>query len=250
LIVSIYAFARFGRESTLVEFLSFGGGVNSVATLLLLKPRVLIFADTGDEYPETYAYISQYVLPFVQVYGGDFVVVRNKTYKSLRDQAISERIIPVRLYRWCTDKWKIRPIREYLKRGALLPCVQMIAIDAGESHRARPSDRSEIINRFPLLERGLDRDDCLAIIEKHGWPGPPKSGCFYCPFQSKRRWIALKRCHPELFQIAVEMEKNGSNYGQLFLASDRPLEEYLKSGRIREDDAESTAALPCSCYDG
>jgi hypothetical protein len=60
------------------EFLSFGAGVNSTAALLLLRPSVLIFADTGDEYPETYTYMEQYVRPFVVSYGGSFVTVRNQ----------------------------------------------------------------------------------------------------------------------------------------------------------------------------
>src|ERR1700686_4570182 len=97
------------------EFLSFGAGVNSTAALLLYRPRVLIFADTGDEYPETYSYLEDYVLPFVISYGGSFITVRNEgKYRRLRDQALAERIIPVRISRWCTDKWKIRPIQSYL----------------------------------------------------------------------------------------------------------------------------------------
>jgi hypothetical protein len=233
------------------EFLSFGAGVNSTAVLLLSRPRFLIFADTGDEYPETYEYLDKYVKPFVASYGGRFVTVRNDgRYPRLRDHALAEKIIPVRVNRWCTDKWKIRPIQAYLRTHSLLPCVQMIAIDAGESHRAKPSNRRDISNCFPLITRGIDRDACQDIIRAQGWPVPPKSGCFYCPFQSKHRWIALKRHHPELFQIALKIERNGERYGELFLAARRPLEEFLQTGRIRETDCEDDPALPCACYDG
>jgi hypothetical protein len=233
------------------EFLSFGGGVNSTAVLVLLRPRVLVFADTGDEHPDTYAYIRKHVRPFVDSYGGRFIVVRNSgKYRRLRDQAIAERIIPVRINRWCTDKWKVRPIRNYLKSNSLLPCIQMIAIDAGEPHRAKESNYGTISNSFPLIDRDLDRDACVSIIANHGWPIPPKSGCFYCPFQTKPGWIALKREHPELFQIAVKMEQNGERYGQLFLAGRRPLEEFLRTGRICYPTDDSDPALPCTCYDG
>jgi len=233
------------------EFLSFGAGVNSTAAAILFRPRVLIFADTGDEYPETYSYLEHYIQPFVASYGGRFITVRNEgKYVRLRDQALAERIIPVRINRWCTDKWKIRPIQNYLKRNSLLPCIQMIAIDAGESHRAKPSNRAGISNCFPLISRGIDREACQSIIQQHGWPVPPKSGCFYCPFQTKPRWIALKRQHPELFQIAVKIEKNGERYGDMFLAARRPLEEFLRTGRIREVADDVAPALPCACYDG
>jgi len=233
------------------EFLSFGAGVNSTAALILFRPRVLIFADTGDEYPETYAYVEKYIRPFVTSFGGSFITVRNEGgYSRLRDQAFAEKIIPVRVNRWCTDEWKNRPIRAYLKANSRLPSVQMIAIDAGESHRAKPSDRAGISNYFPLVARGIDREECHGIIQDQGWPIPPKSGCFYCPFQSKPRWIALKRQHPELFQIAVKIEKNGERYGEMFLAGRRPLEEYLRSGRIRDTTDDVASTMPCACYDG
>ena len=137
------------------EFLSFGAGVNSTAAAILFRPSVLIFADTGDEYPETYAYLEDYVRPFVASYGGSFITVRNLgKYVRLRDQALAERIIPVRINRWCTDKWKIRPIQNYLKNNSLLPCVQMIAIDAGESHRASRLRTSDRRYGRPLGRRG------------------------------------------------------------------------------------------------
>ncbi len=248
--------------TSISEFISYGGGVNSTAALLLLKPKVLIFADTGGEHPETYRYIEEHIKPFVASYGGQFTAVRASDfggkYRRLQDQAFAEHIIPVRVNRWCTDKYKIRPIRAYLKRNGLLPVLQMIAIDAGEAHRARDSRNDQIRNRFPLLEQrnrsgelGLDREDCIEVIRCAGWPVPRKSGCFFCPFQSKPQWIALKRELPDLFQIAVQLERNGSNYGRLYLAADKPLEQWLKSGRIREGDPEQLSlATPCACYDG
>jgi 3'-phosphoadenosine 5'-phosphosulfate sulfotransferase (PAPS reductase)/FAD synthetase len=233
------------------EFLSYGGGVNSTAVVLLDKPNHIIFADTGDEHPDTYRYIEEVTKPFVRGYGGSFVTVRNHKYPRLQDQAMKEKIIPVRMSRWCTDKFKIRPIRRYLKENDLLPAAQLIGIDAGEAHRAKESGHKQFHNRFPLIERGLDRDDCVDVIRKAELPVPRKSGCFYCPFQPKGQWIALRKEHKELFQIAVDMEKNGSNYGKLFLAGDRPLDDWLQSGRIRRvSDDQLELNMPCSCYDG
>ncbi len=235
------------------EFLSFGGGVNSTAISLLLRPAVLIFADTGDEHPDTYAYIADRIKPFVASYGGRFVKVGgNGKYQRLQDQAFSEKIIPVRMHRWCTDKFKVRPIRRWLEENDCLPCRQMIGIDAGERHRAKDSGNPSIANVFPLLERDLDRDDCAQVILRHGWPVPRKSGCFYCPFASKRQWVKLKRDHPQLYQIAVRMEQNAQNFAKgMYLAGDAPLDEWLAKGRIRAGDAEQLElAMPCACYDG
>lgn len=232
------------------EFLSFGGGVNSTAVMVLLKPSRLIFADTGDEHPDTYHFIENTVKPYVNSYNGLFITVRNRKFKSLKEQAFKEKIIPVRVNRWCTDKFKIRPIHHYLKDNELLPCTTIIAIDSGESHRATESRESMIIKKYPLIERDIDRQGCIEIIKAEGLPVPRKSGCFYCPFQSKPQWIALRREHPDLFQIAVNLEQNGSNYGEMFLAGDKPLVEWLASGRITYQENQLEMALPCTCYDG
>lgn len=233
------------------EFLSYGGGVNSSAVVVLLQPSHLIFADTGDEHPTTYQYIETIIKPYVMNYGGSFVTVRNEgKYQSLYEQSIAEHIIPVRVNRWCTDKWKIRPIHRYLKEHKLLPCHQIIAFDAGESHRAKPSGNNQIENVFPLIDRNIDREDCISLLRAAGLEIPRKSGCFYCPFQSKPNWIALKKEYPKLFDRAAMMERNVQNYGTFFLAADVPLEEYITSGRIVYDENQLEMALPCACYDG
>lgn len=231
------------------EFLSYGAGVNSTAAMVLLRPKHLIFADTGDEHPDTYGYIEEVAKPFAAAYGAEFITVRNPKFQRLRDEAIAEHIIPVRINRWCTDKFKIRPIRAYLKNNNLLPATQMIAIDAHETHRAKASGNSLIANSFPLIDRQLDREGCKRIINEAGLPLPIKSGCFYCPFQSKSGWISLKREHPDLFAIAVQIERNGSKFPQMFLAGDAPLEDHIRTGRIRYDEDQSSL-FRCACYDG
>lgn len=239
-----------GRKIGPYEFLSYGAGVNSTAVMVILKPETLIFADTGDEHPETYEFIEGYAKPFVASYGGQFITVRNRKYRSLKDMALADRIVPARTHRWCTDKFKVRPIREYLTEGGHLPCRQMIGIDANEQHRAKLSGQPEAENIFPLIEREIDRPGCNAIIQQAGLPVPRKSGCYFCPFQAKGQWIELKREHPELFQVAVEIERNASGFTKgFYLAGNRPLEDYIRTGRIRYDE-DQLGIFKCACYDG
>src|SRR5690606_41930065 len=53
----------------------------------------------------------------------------------------------------------------------------------------------------------LSRADCIAWMEKHGYPRPPRSACVYCPFHSDAEWLLLKRNDPEGFAEAVEVER-------------------------------------------
>jgi len=239
-----------GRKIGPYEFLSYGAGVNSTAVMVMLKPQSLIFADTGAEHPETYRFIEEYAKPFVASYGGEFITVRNPKYPSLKDMALADRIIPARTHRWCTDKFKVRPIRRHLGEQANLHCRQMIGMDANEQSRAKPSGHPGIENVFPLIERGIDRPGCKAIIQEARLPVPRKSGCYFCPFQSKGQWIELKQEYPELFRIAVEIERNGANFDQgFFLAGDKPLEDYIRTGRIRYEE-DQLGIFKCACYDG
>ena len=67
----------------------------------------------------------------------------------------------------------------------------------------------------------MTRDDCVKYIVQQGYPVPPKSGCFYCPFQRLDQWKNLRFNHPDLWQRAVMLEKNGSNYPDMTLSNFR-----------------------------
>ncbi|MGC8646500.1 MAG: hypothetical protein ACP5T9_03085 [Thermoplasmata archaeon] len=51
-----------------------------------------------------------------------------------------------------------------------------------------------------------------------------KSSCFFCPFQTRREWYWLRYAHPDLWQKAIALEKNGARYPEVFLGT-TPLEE-------------------------
>jgi hypothetical protein len=234
----------------LTEHLSYGAGVHSTALLVLLKPKSVIFADTGGEWPETYRYIREWAAPFIDSYGGDFRVVFNRRW-TLEEMALHDRIAPARTMRWRSDKFKVRVICAWLhSEPDALPCRQIIGIDVNERHRAKPSGKQDVENVFPLIDLGMDREACKEAISAAGLPIPRKSGCFYCPFQSKSQWIKLKLEHPERFDRAVRIEENASGYGRgLYLAGDKPLREHIATGRIRINE-DQLGLFKCACYDG
>ena len=73
------------REPNTVYVVSYGGGVNSTAMVVFLVENGLpidyvVFSDTGNEMPETYAYLN-IMRKYLERHGIPFVVVRvrNKT---------------------------------------------------------------------------------------------------------------------------------------------------------------------------
>lgn len=105
-------------------------------------------------------------------------------------------------------------------------------------------------DNFPLIENDevLVKDDIFRILEENGVGVPSyykkvdfnvngntgqyarsRSGCYFCFFQQKIEWVWLFEQHPELFQKAMDYEKDGYTWGQ-----GESLEELIKPERIEQ----------------
>ena len=191
------------------NYLSFGGGVNSVAMYLLCLDSGMdfegIFVDHYTDWPETYEYLDMFQKWLKANNHKEITILKPivQGFDNLFDYYIWKKKIPSICKRDCTDKFKIRPVNKYVTK----PCFMLLGIDAGESHRAKLNSKKGIENRYPLIEANIDRDGCKEVILKYGLPVPQKSGCFICPFQRVAQWRLLRRKHPLLFCKAKQLEK-------------------------------------------
>lgn len=126
------------------------------------------------------------------------------------------------LGRSCTMDYKVAPLIKKArtlcgwKRGEKRSLVKMwIGISIDEAHRMKPSRELWIENTFPLIDAGMNRQDCLNWMKKNGFPEPPRSACVFCPFHSDSEWRRLKTESPKEFEIAVEIERKLQNRKQL-----------------------------------
>ena len=270
--------------------LSYGGGTNSTALLLEWVKRgkdldAVIFADTGSEQPYTYEFIDQYIKPFCSDHEIPFETVQYRAGSKTKgvkngDWEEGEKItiydwydynhtVPSVHMRSCTDNFKIIPITRLVKKK-YPDALELIGIDAGESHRAKQikdPETGEMIylyenKAYPLIDWEVDRKGCLKIIDDHGWPNPKKSGCYFCPFQSKKSWVNLYHESPDLFNKSLELETNSQRFPNfpLFVAAkpnrldwlkkeietQRSIFDYMESCSIPDENE----AMPCDCYDG
>lgn len=65
-----------------------------------------------------------------------------------------------------------------------------------------------ILNRFPLIENGMSREDCKRWMKDRGYPEPPKSACVFCPYHNNAMWRDMKNNNPEEFAKAVAYERD------------------------------------------
>lgn len=221
-----------------IRTVSYGAGVQSTALLVLAAQgvidfRTFLFANVGDdsEHPDTIRYFREVAAPFAEAHGIELVELHKMHHRgpragqieTLRGRLMREGSrslpIPVRMNdtgapgtRSCTADFKIGVIaRELKRRGATpeAPATVAIGISVDEIERARPGldERQPTQYRvYPLLDLGMHRKDCRAVIERAGLPVPPKSSCYFCPFHDREAWRKLKRETPELFADACHIE--------------------------------------------
>jgi hypothetical protein len=126
-----------------------------------------------------------------------------------------------------------RKVRELLgiagRRSPISPVAeQWIGISLDEAVRVKPSFEDLQINRWPLIERGMPRLDCLNWLERNGYPRPPKSACIGCPFHGDDYWIHLRATSPSEWRDAVEADRE--------LRRDEDRGEYMHRARVPLED--------------
>jgi hypothetical protein len=179
---------------------SFGGGVNSVAMVLLGGFDEIVFCDTGCEWPETYDYLEW----FSKLY--PITILKPK--KNIYDYCWNYKMVPALRPRWCSFRFKREPFEKYVDK----PCFKSLGFAYEERNRATISVEDGIENRFPLLEANMNRHLCVELIKKHGLPVPHRSSCYFCPQMSIAEWKELRRNHPDLFCKAEQLEARNREY--------------------------------------
>lgn len=206
-----------------------------------------IFADTGWEPPKVYEWLSwlekQLAYPVIRVQRGNLrqdIVSRKEGARLAAvpwhmvmpngDRALGRR--------QCTKEYKIDPLtkktRELLgliprQRAKGVLCEMLIGISTDEAMRMKPSREPWKIHRWPLVDLGMSRNDCLRWMERKGYPLPPKSSCIGCPFHSDHEWRSIK-ADPTLWADALEVDnairqQPGMKARQFMHRSCKPLAE-------------------------
>jgi len=222
------------RERTLTV-ISLGAGVQSSVMAIMAakgdlpKPDCAIFADTGYEPKKVYAYLEflKKILPYPV-----YVVSKGNIKKDMLDSIDNGTRFPTApfftqaeitgkkgmLRRQCTADYKIVPIRKKIrelcgvKYGKHFPkdkyVEQWIGISTDEIQRMKPARDKYILNRHPLIEAKMSRQDCIDYLKKENIPLPEKSACIVCPYHNDAYWHFMKTERQEEFADAVEFDKN------------------------------------------
>jgi hypothetical protein len=212
----------------------------------------IVFADTGGERPETYAYVAMFSTWLEQNGMPPIITVQNDgMYKTLENECLTNKGLPsvVFGFKSCSDKYKRRPFTKWLKAQGWTDVVVCIGFDADEPHRAqRGADKADpYTKRYPLLEWDMGRDECVEAIAGAGLAQPGKSSCFFCPNSKSHEILSLPQ---DLLDRALAMEGNAELTVMKGLGRDWKWSELVRADRSQMKLFATSANIPCGCYDG
>jgi hypothetical protein len=277
-----------------LRLLSLGAGVQSTTLLLLSALGALphldaaIFADTGWEPAAVYAHLDAIEgqvavpagIPVLRVSAGNIradALDPAKRFASMPLHILNRDGTKGLARRQCTAEYKVRPIKKQVRALLGYPhpvrvprsvfAEQWIGISTDEFTRAKDADVKYTRNRFPLIELGLSREDCVALLTRHGWASTPKSACLGCPFHGNAQWRAIRDESPAEWEDVVSFDAAIRAGSARATATGTPLlgTAYLHRSRVPLDlapidpprgsapgteEAEPEGCSPWSCRDG
>jgi hypothetical protein len=200
---------------------SCGGGTQSAAIAAMIsngtlpRPDVAVIADTGYEQQTTWKYLDTVLNPAL---GGLIQRVRSQDWAtvglwSLKSQDL---LIPAfttqsgrlgKLPTYCSQEWKKRVVQRFIASTYHPKAVtNWLGFSIDEQHRAK-QERGKWQRRFPLLEHRMTRDMSIALVQRMGWPTPPRSSCWMCPNHHQRDWRQIKTQNPQDWEKAIAFER-------------------------------------------
>lgn len=223
-----------------IRVINYSGGRQSTALCEMVlqgdlePPDLVLTADPGMEHTATYAHVAAMqarlntagiealTVPGPNLYQD---IVQLKTSGNTRldnPPYFTERNGKAgRLRQKCTLAYKIRPmdraLRAYMLRahGIALTSSRMganlvekwIGFSSEETSRVSTSPQKYIYFRYPLMELGLTKQDCIDYLISKGQPVPPPSVCVGCFSNTAADYREMQTNAPQDFQKAVAVDE-------------------------------------------
>jgi 3'-phosphoadenosine 5'-phosphosulfate sulfotransferase (PAPS reductase)/FAD synthetase len=233
--------------------ISFSGGRTSGYMLRRildegLRPDVhILFADTGKERLETYAFIRACAREWT-------VDIHWIERPGQFTQLITDRgYLPTVVTRFCTEMLKIRPQRDWMRAHGYEHWINCVGIRADEPHRVarmrasneKAKERWDV--ELPLADAGITLADVTAFWQAQPFDlqlQPHEGNCDLCFLKSYSKIKNLVRDRPDLAEWWAQQEER---IGKPFRI-DRPgYRAMLNQPDLFEDTTEDL--IECYCHD-
>lgn len=201
-----------------------GGGVQSAAIAALivtgeLRPDLAVIVDTGREQSTTWEYMDRVIVPALATVDVRLNRVHKREFER-RDlyagKAADTLLIPAftnqsggigKLSAYCSAYWKREVVKRWSNAQGVSAVDQWLGISVDEMRRVQTDRRGKWATRYPLIERRMNRGDCIALVLRMGWPLPPRSSCWMCPNHTQEEWRDIRDNKPADWRRAVLFDK-------------------------------------------
>lgn len=173
-----------------------------------------IYIDVADQHYDS----MRFVKDCEKLLGKEIQIMQSDRYSSVEDVILGYGVIknPYNGFAPCTNvlKKEVRKIWEQEHNNCLLTYVW--GFDVDEKHRAenlidaQPSQQ----HVFPLIEKGLTKQDCHAMAERLGIKRPymydmgyQNNNCVGCVKGGMWYWNKIRRDFPDVFEKRAKMER-------------------------------------------
>lgn len=192
-----------------------GGATSTIAckiALELYEHVELVYIETGSHHPDAERYLSD----CEKWFNRKIKVIRSDKYKDVFDVIRRTRYINGVMGARCTAELK-RLVREkYEKENEVKGHVWGFDSETREQARAkRMLDKyPNVSHYFPLIERGLKKEDCLKLITDAGIELPAmyrlgysNANCVGCVKGGKSYWARIRQDFPGIFSEMSKLER-------------------------------------------
>lgn len=199
---------------------SSGGGVQSTAIACLIvqgklpKPDLAVIVDTEYELSTTWKYLENWTKPALAEVGVELVRVPKSQYATVDLYRNDDLLIPAfttegngvgKLPTFCSNEWKQRVMRRWATDQGVTQADIWIGFTIDEMGRVT-TGKGKWQNVYPLIDLRMTRGDCIASVERMGWPSPPRSSCYMCPNKTIDEWRWQKKHAPEDWEQAKQFQ--------------------------------------------
>lgn len=189
------------------------GAASAVAAKIVLSENheeaVLVYTDPGSEHPDNHRFIKD----CEQWFGHPVLQLKNEKYEDTWDLWSKRRFLVSPAGAMCTTELK-KKLRQRFQRH---DDIQVFGYTVEEKHRAdRFREQNPEVNLVtPLIERGLKKEDCLAMIHRAGIELPSmyklgyrNNNCIGCVKGGMGYWNKIRVDFPEVFDRMANLERD------------------------------------------
>lgn len=189
------------------------GAASAVATKLTLAQHghdsvAIVYTDTGSEHPDNVRFRAE----CERWFGHPVEVLKSEKYADTWDVWERRRFLAGQHGAPCTGE-----LKKKLRYAYQLPDdVQVFGYTAEEQHRVDQfrRDNFDVDLRTPLIERGLTKSDCLAMVDRAGIELPAmyrlgyrNNNCIGCVKGGIGYWNKIRRDFPDVFARMADLER-------------------------------------------